>query len=365
MAADDRTEKPTPKRKKEAKRKGQIPRSPDVSAWLILLASSTLIPPFYRSAYSKLVALVAQANNTILDPTPAGALGVLEKGLSDMVAIVLPMVAAFAAIGVFASVAQTGLAISFHAAAPKWNKVNPITGVKRLFSTQTLWQLGKEVIKLLVLVGVAYGAISGMFHTLAGSQPASMGPIVTYTGSTLLGLVQKVSALGLLLGVADYAWNRRKINKSLKMTKHEVKEEAKQSEGNPLIKGAVRKKAMRLSRSRMMAAVAGANVVVVNPTHYAVALIYDQARGGAPVVVAKGADEVALRIRAEAQKHQVPVVEDPPLARAVYAACDIDDMIPPELFLAVARLLAFVFTLSPIVRAAGVVHRRPSSTLVA
>lgn len=365
MAKDDRTEKPTPKRKKEAKKKGQIPRSPDISAWVILLASSTLIPPFYKSAYNKLVALVAQATNVMTDPSPAGALAVMEKGLGDMVAIVLPMVAAFAAIGVFVSVAQTGLVLSFEAAAPKWNKLNPLSGLKRLFSTQTLWQLGKEVVKLAVLVGVAYGTVTGLAHTLAGSQPVAMGPIVSYTGSTLLGMLQKVSALGVVLGIGDYAWNRHKINKSLKMTKHEVKEEAKQSEGNPLMKGAVRKKAMRLSRARMMAAVAGANVVVVNPTHFAVALVYDRDRGGAPVVVAKGADEVAFRIREEARKHRVPVVEDPPLARAVYAACDIDDMIPPELFLAVARLLAFVFTLHPIVRAAGVVHRRPSSAMVA
>lgn len=365
MAKDDRTEKPTAKRKREAKRKGQVAKSQDVSAWLILLASSMLIPHFYKSASSKLVALVAQATTVMTNPSPAGALAIMEKGLSDMVAIVLPMVASFAVIGIFANVAQTGLAFSFHAAAPKWNKLNPMSGVKRLFSTQTLWQLAKDIIKLVVLVGLAYGTVSGLAHTLVGAQPVDMTPIVSYTGSTLLGMIQKVSALGLVLGVGDYAWNRHKLNKSLKMTKHEVKEESKQAEGNPLIKGAVRKKALRLSRSRMMAAVAGANVVIVNPTHFSVALSYDRSRGGAPVVVAKGADEVAFRIREEAHKHKVPIVEDPPLARAVYAACDIDDMIPPELFLAVARLLAFVFTLHPIVRAAGVVHRRPSSNLAA
>lgn len=120
-----------------------------------------------------------------------------------------------------------------------------------------------------------------------------------------------------------------------------------------------------MSRARMMAAVAGADVIVVNPTHFSVALRYERERGGAPVVVAKGADQLALRIREEGLKHKVPVVADPPLARAVYAACEIDDTIPPELFLAVARLLACVFTLHPIVRAAGLVHRRPVTAMVA
>ena len=365
MANDDRTEKPTPKRRKEARRKGQIPKSPDVSAWLILLASSLLIPALFKSADKKVVVLFAQATTVMTNPSPAGALAVLEKGLSDTVTLILPTVAAFAAIGIFANVAQTGLVLSFNAAAPKWDKVNPLKGVKRLFSTQTLWQLGKEVIKLAVLVGVGYGTVTGLAHTLVGAQPVTMAPVVSYTGSTLLGLVQKVAALGFVLGIADYAWNRHRINKSLKMTKHEVKEESLQSDGNPLIKGEVRKRARRMSRARMMAAVAGADVVVVNPTHFAVALRYDRDRGGAPVVVAKGVDELALRIREEGRKHKVPVVEDPPLARAIYASCDLDAAIPPELFLAVARLLAFVFTMNPIVKAAGLIHRRPSSALVA
>jgi len=151
----------------------------------------------------------------------------------------------------------------------------------------------------------------------------------------------------------------------LKMTKQEVKEEHRQAEGDQLVKHQMRRQAYRMSRSRMMAAVITADLVVTNPDHYAVALRYEVGGGRAPRVVAKGADEMAIRIREQAKTHHVPVVEDPPLARAVYAVCDIDEQIPRELYVAVARLLAFVFMLPAIVKSSGTVHHRPTSALVA
>lgn len=365
MAHDDKTEKPTPKRKKEARKKGQIAKSPDVSAWLIMLAGSMIVPMLFRSAQKKLTGLIGQSTAVMANPSPAGALVIMEKGLGDAVSLIMPVVATFAVIGVAASVAQTGLVLAPGALSPKWSKLNPISGIKNLLSTQSVWALVKQLLKLVALVGIAYMTVNGLLHKLVGSAPVNMAPVVSYTGSQLLSLTQKVSVAGLVLAVGDFAWQKRRINKQLKMTKKQVKDENKQAEGDALVKGQIRKKQFRMSRSRMMAAIAGADVIVVNPTHFAVALRYDSGRGGAPVVVAKGADEMALRIREEGKKHKVPVVEDPPLARAVYAACDVEDAIPPELFLAVARLLAFVFTLSPIVRAAGLVHRRPSTALVA
>jgi flagellar biosynthetic protein FlhB len=149
------------------------------------------------------------------------------------------------------------------------------------------------------------------------------------------------------------------------MSKREIKDESRQADGDPLVKREVRRKQLRLSRSRMMAAVAGADVVITNPTHYAVALRYQAGRGNAPQVVAKGLDEVALRIRAEATKHSVPIIEDRPLAQAIFAACEIDDYVPKEFYVAVARVLAFVFTLPDVVRSSGTVHRRPTSAMVA
>jgi flagellar biosynthetic protein FlhB len=362
---DERTEKPTAKRKGDAKRKGQVAKSVDVGAWLVMLVGSMLVPSLFRKGETTITGLVGLSQNVMVNPTPAGAVSVLEQGLKDVLTLVLPVVCVFAVTGVVANVAQTGLILSLQGAKPKWSHVNPISGFKKLFSTQSLWQLAKQLSKLLVLVGLAYKALTGLGHKLVGSSPVGLTPIAGYSGSVLLHLVRTVSAVGLLLGLIDYGVAKRKLSKSLKMTKQEVKEEARQSEGDPLIKRETRRKMYRMSRARMMAAIAGADVVVVNPTHYAVALRYEASLGRAPRVVAKGIDDVALRIREEGRKHKVPVVEDPPVARAIYAACEIDEPVPAELYLAVARLLAFVFTLPPTVRRAGLVHRRRNSALVA
>jgi flagellar biosynthetic protein FlhB len=298
-------------------------------------------------------------------PRVPGALGVLQNGLGDVVALVLPTAGAFAVVAVLADVAQTGGLFSLSAAAPKFDRVNPVAGIKRLVSTNSLWQLVKQSVKIAVLVLLAYKVLIGLGDKLVGTQPVDMSPVIAYAGSTLLGLVRDVAVVGLLLAFGDYAVQRHRHNKSLKMTKREVKEESRQSEGDPLLKRELRRKQFRLSRSRMMAAVSGADVVITNPTHFAVALRYQAGRGHAPQVVAKGSDEVALRIRAEAAKHGVPIIEDRPLAQAIYAACEIDSFVPREFYVAVARVLAFVFTLPDVVKASGKVHQRPTSALVA
>ncbi len=362
---DERTEKPTPKRKKEARKKGQVAKSPDVSGWLVVLAASMVVPVVIHSAETRMVGLWGLVGTVVADPTTAGAMGVMRTGFSDMFATVLPTVVVFAAVGVFANVAQVGFAFSTQAAKPKFSRVNPFEGFKRLFSTQSLWELAKQAVKLGALVGLAYQTVVHIARLTVMSGAIGIGPAAGVVGPAILGLVRVTAVIGLLLGVADYAFKKHKMNKSMKMSKHEIKEEAKSDQGDPVIKGAVRKKMLSLSRMRMMAAIAGADVVVTNPTHYAVALRYEQGRGMAPRVVAKGAGAVAARIRAEAHRCRVPVVEDPPLARAIYAGCEIDAQIPRELFMAVARLLAFVFTLPAVVRTSGTVHRRPASALVA
>jgi len=362
---DDRTEKPTGKRKQKARKKGQVATSREVSSWVVALAATMLLPLLFRTAETRMTELFTSVANVMTSPSPGGALQVLETGLGDVLALVLPVAGGFAVIGVFVDVVQTGGLFSLQAAAPKFDRINPISGLKRLFSVQSLWQLVKQAVKILALVLIAGKVVEGLGRTLVGSEPVDMTPVITYAGSTILGLVRDVSFIGLLLAVVDYGIQRRRHNKSLMMTKREVKEENRQSEGDPLIKREMRRKQWRFSRARMMAAVAGADIVITNPTHYAVALRYQSGGGHAPQVVAKGADEVALRIRAEAIKHNVPVVEDRPLAQAVFAACEIDDYIPKDLYVAVARVLAFVLTLPVVVRNAGTVHRRLTSAMVA
>jgi flagellar biosynthetic protein FlhB len=362
---DDRTEKPTPKRKKEARRKGQVAKSPDVSGWLVVFVASMIVPVAIHSAATRLVDLWSLVADVISDPSTAGALRVMTTGFTDMFAIVLPTVAVFAVVGVFANVAQVGFAFSGEAAKPKFSRVSPAAGFKRLFSTNSLWELVKQMLKLAALVGLAYQTVNHIAHQTVMAGAVGIGPVVSVVGPSILGLVRVTAAIGLLLGIADFAFKKHKMNKSMKMSKHEVKEESRSQDGDPLLKGAVRRKMRTMSRMRMMAAIAGADVVVTNPTHYAVALRYEQGRGMAPRVVAKGAGPVAARIRDEARRCHVPIVEDPPLARAIYGSCAVDAQIPRELFMAVARLLAFVFTLPAVVRASGTVHRRPASALVA
>jgi len=360
---DDRTEKPTAKRKRQARQEGTIARSPEVAAWLSIVVVVSLLPMLVRSDTGRVTAVVGQATKVMAKPTARGALAVLEAGLGQTLDILLPLVGVLAVLAIVANVAQVGFVVATKAAGPKWSRISPLAGLRRLLSPATLWQLVKEVVKLSLVGLLAYQVIDRMVHRIVGAPPTGLGPVVAYAGGALLGMVREVALGGLVLAVGDYAYQRHRTAKQLKMTKQEVKEEHRQSEGSPDVKRAQRRKAMMLTRMRMMAAVAGADVVVTNPTHYAVALRYDPATGQAPRVVAKGADLLAMRIREEAARHQVPVVEDPPLARAVYAACEVDSVVPQELYLAVARLLAFVFTLPSAARGPGVVHRRLVSAM--
>ncbi len=362
---DDRTEKPTAKRKRESRQDGKIAKTPELAGWLSLLAVTSALPTLLRSATARVEGVFAQASHVMANPTVPGALAVFESGLAQAAFVMLPVLGMVAALALFATVAQVGFVVATKAAAPKLSRLSPLAGIKRLFSPATLWQLAKEVMKLTLVGVLAYQVVNGMVRELIVAQPTGMAPIIAYTGGRILGMVRDVAAAGLVIAAGDYAYQRHRTNRDMKMTKQEVKEESRSQEGDPLLKGAIRRKQRAMSRMRMMAAIAGADLVVTNPTHYAVALRYEPGLGQAPRVVAKGADEVAARIREEAHRHAVPVVEDPPLARALYAACEIDAFVPHELYVAVARLLAFVFTLPAVVRASGSVHRRPTSSMVA
>jgi flagellar biosynthetic protein FlhB len=361
----DKTEKPTAKRKKEAKKKGQVAKSPEIGGWLSLLIATAAMPTVFGAAEQRILKLDTEAFAAMSAPSLPKALAILGAGLGDVLVIVLPIAGIIALVGVASSVAQTGLILSAKGITPQFSKLNPINGLKKLVSPRGAWDLVKSLVKLSVIAALAAKDIAGLWHTLVGAEPVAMGPLIDFAGATLLGFVRTLALVGMLLGLADFAFQRWRMGKDLKMSKYEIKEEHRQQEGDASLKGTIRRKQHSISRLRMMSEVARADMVVTNPPHVAVALRYDRARSSAPRVVAKGADDVAARIRAVAAEHGVPVVEDPPLARAVYTACEIDDEIPASLYMAVARLLAFVYTLSPALRAARSVHRRPVSSLVA
>ncbi|MGH9082233.1 MAG: EscU/YscU/HrcU family type III secretion system export apparatus switch protein [Acidimicrobiales bacterium] len=365
MAGGDkysRTEPPTPKRKKEARQDGQVARSPDVSGWLAILVGTMLLPWLFGEAEGRVLAVTSSAVVVMRHPTVTGALAVLEGGLRQVLIFSALLGGILMAIGVVANVAQVGRAASIKAARPRFTRLNPKAGFQRLFSPKVGWELAKQVLKLGVLAAVGYGSLRTLTTTVGGKSPATLAPLLDYAGASLLSFIRTVAVIGLLLGVLDFGVQRHRMSQSLKMTKQEVKDERRSQEGDPMMKGRLRRQQYAIARSRVMAAVRTADVVVANPTHFAVALQYDPGRGGAPRVVAKGVDGLALRIREEAARHGVAVVEDPPLARYLHATCEVEQQVPAAVYVAVARLIAFVYSLEPARRGASV-HRRPYSVV--
>lgn len=357
-----RTEAPTPKRRKEAREEGQVARSPEVNGWLAILASSMLLPWFLSLARERVYGVTSAAVGVMQHPSVAGDVAVLQRGLAQFLEYAAIVGAVLMAVGLVASVAQVGRAASIKAARPRFSRISPKTGLKRLFSSQAGWELAKQLLKLALLAGIAYYSLRTIVMTVGDKQPVSLAPVLSYLGSSLITFVRTVALVGLGLGLADYGFQRHRMNQQLKMTKQEVKDERRQQEGDPAVKGRIRRQQYVIARSKVIAAVKTSDVVVTNPTHFAVALQYDPRRGGAPRVVAKGMDSLALRIREEAGRCSVPVVEDPPLARYLHATCDIDQQVPVAVYVAVARLIAFVYSLTPQMRSVEV-HKRPYSVV--
>jgi len=355
MAGSDRTEKATPKKRDDARAKGQVARSADVNGAAVLLAALLALSAFgprmletMQDATRELLLLVAAPGVVERDGIGEVLLGVARPtALAAAPVAVVCLVA-----GVLASVAQVGLRPSPAAMKPEFKKLNPLTGAKNIFGVNAIFETVKSVAKVAVVAAVAVMALLPQLDELAalvGMPPAVLLP---HIAQTVLGIAQKAALAYLVIAAADWFYQRHRHEKSLKMEKQEVKDEFKQQSLPSEVKVAQRQRAMLLSRARMMDAVPTADVVVTNPTHYSVALRYDAAQP-APVVVAKGQDHLALRIRTLAADSGVPVVPDPPLARALHASVDVGHMIPEELFQAVAQLLAYVYRVAGATRAAA------------
>lgn len=341
MSKDDRTEAPTPKRKREARKKGQIPKSAEVVTWLQVLAATFLLQVTVHRTTGVLGTVLAEVRDAIARPDQGVALGLLGDALKGAMLAVLPLTAAMMAIGVIGHVAQTGGFVSLSLLTPKPERINPIAGLKRLASPHGLWQAAKSALKVGMLVLVAWPPLDDLTRSLVAGGRLQIGAVVPAVASTTLQIARNTALLGLLIASVDYALQRRRVMKGMRMTKHQVKDEHRQSEGDPHVKGQIRQRQLAIGRNRMISAVADANVVIVNPTHVAVALRYEVGRG-APRVVAKGKGEVARRIRSEAERHFVPIVRDVPLARTIEASVRLGSEIPAELYEAVARVLAFL-----------------------
>ncbi len=348
MAKPEQTEKPTPKRRKEARDRGQVPKSQDLTSAVIFLAAVFALHAFFNPMMVGLESSVTSSLQHVAvhgDPTFHSVwVQFLEAG-SGIGAALLVVFAVVMAAAILSNLFQFGFLFSFKPIVPSFSKLNPLNGFKQMFSKRVAVNLAKQLLKLSAVVVILYTAISHNidFFAAVGQAPPSQMMEMTY--DIVYGISWKFGLLLFVVGMADYLYERWQLEDTLKMSKTEVKDEWRQSEGNPEAKTALKRRQREFARRRMMSAVPRATVIVTNPTHFAVALEWDDAGMDAPVVVAKGADLVAKRIRDIAREHGVPIMENPPLARTLYDRVELDQSIPPHLYAAVAQVIAFVYKL--------------------
>jgi flagellar biosynthetic protein FlhB len=349
MAHEDRTEKATPKHRERARKKGQVARSADVGGSLViaagLFAISLLGPSVVNAAQGPFREIFAEIAAPTRATTAAGLHSLMEVGLSTIALTVGPIAGICLAAGLFAGAAQVGFRPAPRALALDFKRINPLSGARNLFGPNLIFEALKAVTKIAVVGAVAALAIVPGMSALAaevGIPPGALGLAMGHRG---MEIAQHATFAYLAIAAIDYAWQRRRHERGLRMTKQELKDEVRQYGLPAEVKAALRRRQLVAARKRMMAAVPEADVVIANPTHFAVALRYDGSNL-APEVVAKGQDLIALQIRRIAQEHDVPIVSNPPLARALHASTEIGQMIPEELYAAVARVLAFVYRIA-------------------
>jgi len=342
--AASKTEEATPRKLEQSREKGDVAKTQDLAPLTALAFSAGVLAILggwlAKTMTFALIPFIAHPEQIPLE----GAGGVNVARMAIMAAApVLGAVLLTAALGGMAgNLVQHGLLFTPDKLKPDFKKVSPLSGFQRIFGPDGLAQFVKSISKILAVAGVAYLVLKPHFHefrTLSALDPAAMLP---FSAEILRKLIFAVIALMLAITGADWIWQKQRFMQKMRMSREEVKEEYKQTDGDPLIKAKLRQMRHEKARRRMMAAVPTATVVVMNPTHYAVALKYEAGTAGAPECVAKGLDAVALRIRAAAEEAGVPVIEDPPLARALYAAVEIDEAIPPAHFEAVAKIIGFI-----------------------
>ncbi len=344
--SQDRTEKPTQKRREDARRRGQIARGQELPAALsflaVLLATNFLGADFIaRCKFIFANAMTHAADHPNL--TAPDLQNLLLNDAKSLALLCLPIIAVSLTAGLAGNFLQGGLNLSAEALKPSAEKFNPAKGLKRIFGTDSLVNLLKAIIKLILLSAVCYGILAPMISDSMSMINAPVPLIMVKLGEILYALGLRVGLLLLFLALADYGYAWYKHEKSLKMTKQEIRDEYRQQEGDPMIKSQRRRAARALTQRRSLSQVPTADVVITNPTHFAVALRYDREKDAAPKVVAKGADEIAKRIRLLAKENDIPLMENPPLARALYKSVEINQSIPLELFSAVAEVLAFIY----------------------
>ena len=344
----DRTEEATPRRKQEARKKGQVPRSAELNSVIVLLALFVILnfcgSWFYRELINYMEQFLSPAElNTELSDNNVGDL-LIRHGVMFL-RLFLPLGFGALLIGLVINFIQVGPMFTLEPLKPKFNKLNPIAGLQRLFSPHGFVELVKSIIKLAIVAYFAYTTIREHLFLFLDMVRQTPFDVAMAVWRIIYQVATKICVFLLALAVLDYLYQRWEFRKSLRMTKREVKDEFKQTEGNPQIKNKIRQRQREIAMRRMMQDVPKADVVITNPTHLAIALRYDSSKMSAPVVVAKGEGFIAQKIKEIAAANDVVLVENRPLAQAIYKVVDIGEAIPANLFQAVAEVLAYVYRL--------------------
>lgn len=344
---DQKTEDPTDKRLSDARSKGQVPTSREVSTALLFLAAVGLFffqgAALWNSLLGQMRFFISGAIHA--DFTQPGVVFLVQEVLKGIMVDLAPFFLVFLIIAVAGSLLQHGWLLTFDPIIPRFSKLNPWEGIKRLFSTRSLVELGKSLLKMALISWVVYTSMVDSTMQVLGLAATTIQEVLDLLSRETLGVLWRVALTFVVLGVLDFAYQKFEYIKNLRMTKQEVRDEYKQMEGDPQIKARIRQMQREAAQRRMMQEVPKADVVITNPTHFAVALRYVPGEMTAPKVVAKGRGLIAERIRELAREHGVPLVENPPLARTLFREVNLDTAIPGNLFKAVAEVLAYVYRL--------------------
>lgn len=347
----EKTEPATDKKLKDAREEGKVAKSKELTAAFDLIVLFLVLKIFISYVGGSLLDIFDFVYSGMPDFVEINEAKLTTFAISSYlfniilkwILIVLPFFLLGVAITILISIFQVGWKISTKPMKPKLEKFNPINGFKRIFSKNSLFELVKSIVKIGVIAYVAYSSVKNNRNDLFLLYDIPLNQAITLIGSIIINTGLKISLVYLVVGFADYAYQKHKFNEDMKMTKQEVKDEYKNSEGDPQIKGKQKQRMREASQRRMMQDVPKADVVITNPTHLAIALKYDAKESEAPVVVAKGEDYVALKIREVAKENNIAIVENKPLARMLFSNVDIGSEIPPELYQSVAEILAMIY----------------------
>ena len=346
-SSGEKTEKATPRRLEKAREEGQVAKSTEITTTFMLIvmfAAIKFLGPMMLEHITNIFFGVSHMFD-MQEMTIRNAMAIYDFLAKEMIWILGPLMAASVFVALITNILQVGFKVTAKPLQPKLSNISPINGLKRLFSLKTIVELIKSIFKIGIILFIVYLALKD-YETLIFqfySLPVFEAYGIIMNIAIDVGI--KIGAFFLVVAVIDYVYQRYSLAKKLRMTKQEIKDEYKMTEGNPEIKSRIRQRMREASMRRMMQDLPKADVIITNPTHFAVAIVYDEAMGNAPVVLAKGADLLAARIKAKAAELSIDIIENKPLARALYYTVEIGDEVPPDLYQSVAEVLAFVYNL--------------------